>query len=78
MGGTYGEGEISPMCESKGHRPLRGRCPKKGKILCVTRYETSKKINFEKEESHFNLDKKDVAMTRTSYATAFFYQNAFS
>ena len=53
-------------------------CPKKGKILCLTRYETSKKINFEKEESHFNLDKKDVAMTRTSYATAFFYQNAFS
>ena len=26
-----GEGEISPMCESIGHRPLRGRCPK-GKI----------------------------------------------
>ena len=23
-----GEGEISPMCESIGHRPLRGRCPK--------------------------------------------------
>ena len=22
-------GEISPMCESIGHRPLRGRCPKK-------------------------------------------------
>ena len=32
-GGTDGEGEeeggkISPMCESIGHRPLRGRCPK--------------------------------------------------
>ena len=28
-GGEGGEeGEISPMCESKGHRPLRGRCPK--------------------------------------------------
>ena len=24
-----GGGEISPMCESIGHRPLRGRCPKK-------------------------------------------------
>ena len=24
------EGEISPKCESIGHRPLRGRCPKKG------------------------------------------------
>ena len=23
-----GGGEISPMCESIGHRPLRGRCPK--------------------------------------------------
>ena len=23
-----GEGKISPMCESIGHRPLRGRCPK--------------------------------------------------
>ena len=22
------EGKISPMCESIGHRPLRGRCPK--------------------------------------------------
>ena len=22
------EGEISPICESIGHRPLRGRCPK--------------------------------------------------
>ena len=21
-------GEISPMCESIGHQPLRGRCPK--------------------------------------------------
>ena len=29
--GEEGEGEISPMCESIGHRPLRGRCPKKGK-----------------------------------------------
>ena len=27
-GGGEGEGEISPMCESIGHRPLRGRCPK--------------------------------------------------
>ena len=27
-----GEGEISPMCESIGHRPLRGRCPKSLKI----------------------------------------------
>ena len=36
-GGTYGgegeeeeeeEGKISPMRESIGHRPLRGRCPK--------------------------------------------------
>ena len=30
-GGTFGEGEegeISPMCESIGHRPLWGRCPK--------------------------------------------------
>ena len=27
--GEEGEGgEISPMCESIGHRPLRGRCPK--------------------------------------------------
>ena len=27
-----GEGKISPMCESIGHRPLRGRCPK----TCIT------------------------------------------
>ena len=26
-GGEGGEGKISPMCESIGHRPLRGRCP---------------------------------------------------
>ena len=26
-GGEGGGGEISPMCESIGHRPLRGRCP---------------------------------------------------
>ena len=26
-----GEGKISPMCESIGHRPLRGRCPKRDK-----------------------------------------------
>ena len=26
--GEEGEGEISLMCESIGHRPLRGRCPK--------------------------------------------------
>ena len=28
--GEEGEegGEISPMCESIGHRPFRGRCPK--------------------------------------------------
>ena len=30
-GGEEGEGEISPMCESIGHRPLWGRCPKKRK-----------------------------------------------
>ena len=24
------EEEISPMCESIGHQPLRGRCPKRG------------------------------------------------
>ena len=24
-----GEGKISPMCESIGHRPLWGRCPKR-------------------------------------------------
>ena len=30
-GGEEGgeEGEISPMCESIGHLPLQGRCPKK-------------------------------------------------
>ena len=33
------EGEISPMCESISHRPLRGRCPKRAKrnnhlLLC--------------------------------------------
>ena len=27
-GGGEEEGKISPMCESIGHRPLRGRCPK--------------------------------------------------
>ena len=27
------EGEISPMCESIGHRPLRDRCPKTVSIL---------------------------------------------
>ena len=27
--GEEGEGEISPMCESIGHGPLRGRCPKR-------------------------------------------------
>ena len=27
-GGEEGGGKISPMCESIGHRPLRGRCPK--------------------------------------------------
>ena len=41
-GEEEGEGKISPMCESIGHRPLRGRCPKgekrkekerKGKIV---------------------------------------------
>ena len=26
--GEEEEGKISPMCESIGHRPLRGRCPK--------------------------------------------------
>ena len=26
-----GEGEICPMCESIGHLPLRGRCPKRMK-----------------------------------------------
>ena len=26
-GGEEGGGKISPMCESIGHRPLRGRCP---------------------------------------------------
>ena len=40
-GGTYGGdgeeeeeegGEISPLCESIGHRPLRGRCPKRTKM----------------------------------------------
>ena len=29
-GGGGEEGEISPMCESIGHQPLRGRCPKSG------------------------------------------------
>ena len=28
QGGGGEEGEICPMCESIGHRPLRGRCPK--------------------------------------------------
>ena len=28
-GGGEGGKEISPMCKSIGHRPLRGRCPKK-------------------------------------------------
>ena len=27
-GGGEEEGKISPMCESIGHRPLRGRCPR--------------------------------------------------
>ena len=28
-GEEEGEGKISPMCESIGHWPLRGRCPKR-------------------------------------------------
>ena len=28
-----GEGKISPMCESIGHWPLRGRCPKRENIV---------------------------------------------
>ena len=31
--GEGGEGEICPMCENKGHRPLRGRCPKTTKMI---------------------------------------------
>ena len=42
------EGEISPMCESIGHRPLRGRCPKGqikhlGPVDPVTRFTSPKK-----------------------------------
>ena len=29
------EEKISHMCESIGYRPLRGRCPKKGKLYLV-------------------------------------------
>ena len=32
-GGEGGEGEIPPMCESIGHRPLRGHCPKKRHLM---------------------------------------------
>ena len=32
-GGGEGGEEISPMCESIGHRPLRGRCPKRENIV---------------------------------------------
>ena len=42
-GGMYGEGgeegeegEISPMCESIGHRPLQGRCPKTSSSLIIS------------------------------------------
>ena len=33
-GGKEEGGEISPMCESIGHPPLRGHCPK-GKVIGV-------------------------------------------
>ena len=33
------EGEISPMCESIGHRPLRGRCPKSVENTCFPTFQ---------------------------------------
>ena len=45
-------GEISPLCESIGDRPLRGRCPKKGQyrsfltvFYCTNSHSTMKNLS---------------------------------
>ena len=46
------EGKISPMCESIGHRPLRGRCPKSMKE------KRKRKTKREKEKDEQKKKKK--------------------
>ena len=48
-GGEGGEGNISRVCEFIGHRPLRGRCPKR---MDEKNIEDERKKTYKKKGNH--------------------------
>ena len=53
-----GEGKISPMCESIGHRPLRGRCPKRVKKEWKQKEKKRKKEEKKRKKKEKRKEKK--------------------